>query len=120
MLNVAVMGASNKPSRYSYKAVKLLAEKGHIPLPVHPVIKDVDGIYVYKRLSYIEQPLDTITVYLSAVNSNKITDDILNSGSRRVIFNPGAENPELASKLKEKGIESLEACTLVMLKTGQF
>ena len=119
-MNVAVMGASKKPDRYSYKAVKLLAEKGHTPFPVHPVIQDIDGIHVYKRLPDIAKSIDTVTVYLSAENSNKVADDILNSGVKRVIFNPGAENPELASKLKEKGIEVIEVCTLVMLRTGQF
>ena len=114
------MGASKKPDRYSYKAVKLLAEKGHTPFPVHPVIQDIDGVRVYKKLTDIAESIDTVTVYLSAENSNKVADNILNSGARRVIFNPGAENPELASRLKEKGIEAIEACTLVMLKTGQF
>ena len=119
-MNVAVIGASHKPNRYSYKAVKLLAEKGHIPFPVHPVIQTIDGIHVYKRLSDIAEPIDTVTVYLSAENSNKVADDILNNGAKRIIFNPGAENSELAMKLKEKGINVIEACTLVMLKTGQF
>ena len=119
-MNVAVIGASHKPSRYSYKAVKLLVEKEHTPFPVHPVIQTIDGIHVYKRLSDIAEPIDTVTVYLSAENSNKVADDILNSGAKRVIFNPGAENFELALKLKEKGIDVLEACTLVMLTTGQF
>jgi len=119
-VNVAVLGASKKPNRYSYKAVKLLAEKGHTPFPVHPVIKDVDGIRVYPKLSDIDEPLDTVTVYLSAQNSDKLADDILSAGATRVIFNPGAENPDLAAKLSRNGIEPVEACTLVLLKTGQF
>ena len=119
-MNVAVIGASHKPSRYSYKAVKLLVEKGHTPFPVHPVIQTIDGIHVYKRLSDIAEPICTVTVYLSAENSNKVADDILNSGAGRVIFNPGAENPYLELRLKENSIDVIEACTLVMLKTGQF
>lgn len=119
-MNVAVMGASNKPGRYSYNAVKLLAEKGHTPFPVHPSLQDIDGIRVYARLGDIAEPIDTITVYLSAANSGRVTEDILATGARRVIFNPGAEHPDLASRLKQEGIEPVEACTLVMLKTGQF
>ena len=53
-MNVAVLGASNKPSRYSYKAVKLLAEKGHTPFPVHPFLEDIDGTPVYAKLRYQE------------------------------------------------------------------
>lgn len=119
-MNVAVLGASNKQNRYSYKTIKLLVEKGHTPFPVHPFIKDVDGITVYSMLSAISEPIDTITLYLSAANSEKVSGDILSAGARRVIFNPGAENPELAQRLKQKGVEAVEACTLVMLKTGQF
>ena len=119
-MNVAVLGASKKTERYSYKAVKLLQEKGHTAFPVHPAIDEIDGTRVYKNLSNIPEPIDTVTVYLSPQNSNKTAEDILNSGARRVIFNPGSENPELIEILSKRGFEIVEACTLVMLKTGQF
>ncbi len=119
-MNVAVLGASKKPERYSYKAVKLLQEKGHTPFPIHPVLDEIDGIRVYKKLPEVTEPVDTVTVYLSPENANKVAGDILNSGARRVIFNPGAENPDLADSLRDKGTLVVEACTLVLLKTGQF
>ena len=119
-MNVAVLGASKKPDRYSYKAIQFLREKGHTPIPVHPVIKDVEGIPVHPSLADVPEEVDTVTVYLSATNSNKYADEILSSGTKRVIFNPGAENPELAGRLKDAGIEVVEACTLVMLRTDQF
>ena len=46
--------------------------------------------------------------------------NILNLKPRRVIFNPGSENYALVTKLKEAGIEVVQACTLVMLRTEQF
>jgi len=119
-MNVAVLGASNKPQRYSYRAVKSLLERGYTPFPVHPVIKQLDALAVYASLSAIPERIDTITVYLSAANSDGYGDDILASGVRRVIFNPGAENPGLAARLRSAGIEVLEACTLVLLSTNQF
>ncbi|MBN1518319.1 CoA-binding protein [Candidatus Sumerlaeota bacterium] len=119
-MNVAVLGASNKPQRYSYKAVQALLDKGHNPFPVHPVIKQIDSLDVYASLNDVPEPVDTITVYLSAANSDRHADDMLTSGARRVIFNPGAENPELAASLQAAGIEAIEACTLVMLSTNQF
>lgn len=119
-MNVAVMGASNKPDRYSYKAVKLLAEKGHVPFPVHPALKEVDGRPVYASIGDIEEPIDTITLYLSAENSSKVATGIIEAGARRVIFNPGTENPDLESRLSQEGVETIEACTLVLLKTDQF
>ena len=119
-MNTAVLGASNKPDRYSYKAVRLLREKGHAPYPVHPILAQIEGIPVYPSLRAIRDPIDTVTVYLSARNQETIAEDILQSGVRRVIFNPGAENHALAETLKKHGIEAIEACTLVMLTTGQF
>jgi len=119
-MNVAVLGASNKPDRYSYKALVKLTEKGHIPFPVHPGLDEIDGIPVHKSLRDIPNPIDTITVYLSASHSSRIADDIVEHGARRVIFNPGAENPALRARLQAEGVEVLEACTLVLLSTGQF
>jgi hypothetical protein len=119
-MNVAVLGASNKPERYSFKAVRRLREKGHTPFPVHPALAEVDGLPVCPSLRAIPAPVDTVTVYLSARNQQPIAEELLNSGARRVIFNPGAENPELAEQLRRRGKEVLEACTLVLLTTGQF
>ncbi len=119
-MNVAVLGASNKPERYSYQAVKLLAEKGHAVFPVHPAIPRIDGITVFKRLADISAPIHTITVYLGSERSTALADDILSARSKRVIFNPGAENPDLARRLQEAGVEAMNACTLVLLKTNQF
>jgi uncharacterized protein len=119
-MNVAVLGASNKPDRYSYKAVMLLRAKGHVPFPVHPSLPAIEGLPVHASLRDISAPIDTISVYLSARNQDPIVEHILQSGARRVIFNPGAENPALSARLKDAGIEAENVCTLVLLNTGQF
>ncbi len=119
-MRVAVLGASNKPDRYSYKAVMLLKEKGHSPYPVNPSLDFIEGIAAFASLGLIPVPLDVVTLYLSAANQDKLADELLASCPRRVIFNPGAENPALKKRLAAAGIETIEACTLVLLKTGQF
>jgi predicted CoA-binding protein len=119
-MNVAVVGASNKPDRYSYKAVMLLREKGHTPYPVHPHIQEIEGIPVHPSLLAVPAAIDAISVYLSPQNQRSIEADMLKSGARRVIFNPGAENQDLAERLAQAGIAVENACTLVLLKTGQF
>lgn len=118
--NVAVLGASGNPERYSYKAVKMLSEGDYGVFPVHPSAKPIDGITCYPTLVDIQEPLDTITVYLSEKNSTPMIDEIIKCAPRRVILNPGAENEELRSRCEARGIEVLEACTLVMVSTGQF
>jgi hypothetical protein len=119
-MNVAVVGASNNPDRYSHQAVLLLLGKGHSPYPVHPSLDTVAGFAVYKTVSEIPTGVDTVTVYLGARNQGTLGEDILKSGVKRVIFNPGAENPALEMRLREAGVEVVEACTLVLLRTGQF
>ena len=119
-MKVAVIGASDKPERYSYQAVKLLAQKGHDVYPVHQRIKTIDGQAVYASINEIPEAIDTVSMYVASDISDKLTADILGKHPKRIIFNPGAENPELAAKAEAKGIKTLEACTLVMLRTGQF
>lgn len=117
---VAVLGASDKEDRYSFKAVRMLARHGHRPIPIHPSGHVVDGITALKSLSEMTEPIDTLTLYVKAQISAGLFDRITKLNPRRVVFNPGAENRELADKLKSAGIEVVEACTLVLLRTEQF
>lgn len=118
---VAVIGASNDPSRYAYKCMVMLEEHGHRPLPVHPREEKVRGHKVTRKLGDLTgQKIDTITVYVNAAISDKYEADLLLVHPKRVIFNPGAENPKLQKKLQENGIEVENACTLVLLSTGQY
>ena len=119
-MNVAVLGASHKPERYSYRALKLLIEKGHVPYPVHPALKTIEDIPVFASLEAVPAPIDAVTLYVSSAKQEGIGDELIRRRPRRVIFNPGAENPQLAERLRAVGIEALDACTLVLLKTGQF
>ena len=119
-MNVAVIGASDKPDRYSYQAVMLLKEKGHGVYPVHQRIKEIEGIKVYPSINDIKEEMDTVSMYVSADVSSKIAGYILAKKPRRIIFNPGAENVELEKQARDRGIKPINACTLVMLKTGKF
>ncbi len=117
---VAVLGASPKEDRYSYKAVKMLTEHNHIPVPVHPSGHEVLGMTSFKSLDEITEPVDTLTMYVGAKISDGEYDRIIKLGPRRIIFNPGSENDSLAKKLTANGVEVVIACTLVMLQTDQF
>jgi len=117
---VAILGASPKADRFSFKAVQALKENGYIPIPVHPAGHAVDGITGVKSLEDIKERIDTLTVYVNSKISNEMYPEILRLHPRRVIFNPGAENEELAKLLEAVGIEVVRHCTLVMLKQGIF
>lgn len=117
---VAILGASDKPERYANKAQKLLREHGHQVIPVHPTRKVIDGINVVAQLQDIDQPVDTLTLYLGADRLKPLTPAIIGLKPRRVIFNPGTESEEVQAQLSAHGIAFEEACTLVLLNTGQF
>jgi predicted CoA-binding protein len=117
---VAILGASPKPDRYAYKAFELLREYGHRPLPINPAFDEILGEKCYPKISDAPGPIDTVTLYLGQERSNPLIEEIVNAKPRRIIMNPGAENSALAAKAEEAGIEVVEGCTLVMLRTGQF
>ncbi len=118
--NVAVLGASPKPDRYSNEAVRLLAKFDYRPLPVNPAVEEIEGMTCFPNLAALEEPVHTITIYLSAARSTPLIDEILAAKPERIIMNPGAENEDLAAAASGAGIEVVEACTLVMLRTGLF
>ena len=118
--NVAVLGASQKPERYSNQAVRLLADFDYRPIPVNPAFEEIEGLRCFRRLADIGETLHTVTIYLGAARSTPLIDEILATNPQRIILNPGAENEELAAAASGAGIEVVEGCTLVMLRAGLF
>jgi len=117
---VAILGASNNPERYSYKALKMLAEYGYKTIPVHPQLKDIDGAEVKNSLGDINEDVYTLTLYVGPEKVAPLIPDIIKLKPQRVILNPGTESKELEDALEKASIPYLEACTLVLLKTGHF
>lgn len=120
---VVILGASDKPDRYSYKAFKLLQEHGHQTVLVHPKLKEVEGQICYADLNQVigkNIKPDTLTLYVNPEISSAMMDQIVKLKPGRVIFNPGTENADLMDALSQNQIAYEEACTLVLLKTGQF
>jgi predicted CoA-binding protein len=118
--NVAVLGASPKPERYANMALHELRQHGYEPIPVNPAFDDIEGWPCFPNLAAIGQPLHTIAIYLGAKRSLPLVDEIVAANPQRIILNPGAENDVLAETASGAGIEVVEGCTLVMLRTGLF
>ena len=114
-----VLGASIKDEKYSNKAVRNLLLKGHEVNALGNMAGNIGNVTV----ATIPEPIDgidTVTIYLNESNQTKYYDYILSLKPKRIIFNPGAENPELMKIANENGIQTTNACTLVMLSTGQY
>lgn len=116
---VLVLGASLNPARYSYVAINLLRDYDHQVFAHGLRPGEVKGVAIQTELPEI-QDLDTITLYLGTKNQPNFYDYIIGSNPKRVIFNPGTENPELMNKLTDAGISYEASCTLVLLRTNQF
>jgi predicted CoA-binding protein len=117
--NTLVLGASANPERYSFLAINKLREHDH---PVFAIGKRpalVADVQVQVKTSEIPE-LDTVSIYLNKDNQKNYYEYILSQHPHRVIFNPGAENPEFEMTLADKGIKVMEACTMVLLATGQY
>lgn len=114
-----VLGASDNPSRYSYLAIGKLRQYGHPVVAIGRKDTSVAGVPVTKTLVAVED-IHTVTLYMNPTHQKEFYQYILSLHPKRIIFNPGTENEELEKLAAEKGIETLEACTLVMLGTGQY
>lgn len=114
-----VIGASENPTRYSNKAIHKLRFFDHpvVALGVRPgKVEDVLIETEHKAF----KDIDTVSIYLSAKNQKSVEDYLLSLKPKRIIFNPGAENPEFESRAEKENIECVEACTLVMLTVGGY
>ena len=114
-----VLGASLNPARYSYLAIHKLV-KNNIPTVAIGLKKgNLEGVEIETEKLHFDH-IDTVTLYLNAKRQQEYYDYILSLNPRRVIFNPGTENPEFYDLLKKNNIEFENACTLVMLSSRQY
>jgi len=118
--HVAVLGASPKPARYANQCIRLLKQHGYRVTPLHPRFETIEELPVKPSLDAIEEPVDTLTLYVGPKGLEPMIGAIVKLAPGRVIFNPGTESSDAQQRLNEHGIEWFEACTLVMLKTDQF
>lgn len=114
-----VLGASPNPMRYANLAIRRLRERGYPVLAIGKRQGMVADVPIQRELPP-DALVDTVTMYLSAANQAPWEDLLLALSPRRIIFNPGAENPAFAKRATAQGVEVENACTLVMLATGVY
>jgi predicted CoA-binding protein len=114
-----VIGASENPARYSNLAINMLLEYGHPVVAIGNRNGVVAGVSFDKE-KHLFTDIDTVTLYLNPGRQEDYYDYILSLNPKRIIFNPGTENSFFEKLAGEKGIGTLEACTLVLLRTGQY
>ncbi len=115
-----VLGASPNAERYSYRAVERLREHGRKVVALGARAGQIADVPILTDPSLVEKPVETVTLYLGPDNQPRFYDFILDLNPRRVVFNPGTENPAFERMLAERGIFVQRACTLVMLSAGAY
>lgn len=116
-MKVFVIGASNNPDRYSYIAARMLVDHGH-EITLLALREDLSGEFPILKSTDL-QP-DQVTLYVGPKNQSPWMETVLQWKPEKVIFNPGTENSEFQARLSQAGIQWEEACTLVLLQTGQW
>jgi len=116
----AVIGASSNPERYSFIATRMLTEYDHEVVPLGIKAGKIDNHDIITDWPAEIDDLDTVTMYVGPKRQPDLYDTVLNLKPKRIIFNPGTENAEFEAMAQAKGIETEEACTLVLLRTGQY
>ena len=119
MKKTLVLGATPNPGRYAYLAMHALQKHGHEAVPVGIRAGEVAGQTILQGTPDIPE-VDTITLYVGPERQPAYYEYLLSLKPKRIIFNPGTENPELEQLAQEAGIEAVEACTLVMLAIGKY
>ena len=114
-----VLGASTKPARYAFMAIEKLVEKGHSILAIGQNAGEVAGIKIQTKAIPLKN-IDTVTLYLNPTRQRDYYNYIVEAKPKRVIFNPGTENPEFYQLLKLNDIKVEVSCTLVLLSTNQY
>ncbi len=115
-----ILGATPNPTRYAYAAAEMLTQKGHEIVPVGIKNGEVFGENISTDQDQKHEDIDTITLYVGPQNQAGWYDFILKQKPKRLIFNPGTENPELMEMAKKAGVSIEIACTLVMLSVGVY
>ena len=118
---VAILGVSDNKSRYSYLAYENLISKQYTNvIGITPKKISLPEIYIVHSLKDVKSPIHTLTLYVRSEKLSPLIEDILKLNPKRIILNPGTENPDLIERATSQGIEIVEGCTLVMLNTNQF
>lgn len=119
MKKTLVLGATPNPERYAYLATMRLAQYGHEVIPIGNRAGKIEGHKIIQGTPEVEG-VDTVTLYLGPARQPAYYDYIFSLHPKRIIFNPGTENLEFVRLAEERGIETVEGCTLVMLSIGGY
>lgn len=115
MPTIAILGASADRGKFGNKAVRAFASRGYDVYPVNPKAGQIEGLRAFPNLAAIpaDVHLDRISVYLPPAVGLKVLPEIAARGCDELWLNPGSESDELVAAAEEKGLNVIQACSIV-------
>jgi hypothetical protein len=118
MKTIAILGASNDRNKFGNKAVRAYIKAGWSVFPVNLNEEVIEGLTVYKSMLDIPEQIELASFYLRPIVGEKVVDDVIKKGVKKVFLNPGSESEDIIKKLKDSGIEIVQACSIIAI--GSF
>lgn len=111
--SIAIVGASNDRRKYGNKAVRAFKDGGWTVYPVNPKEEEIEGLSVYRDISEVPDPIDRVAMYVSPDVGKTMLDAIAAKQPAEFFLNPGSEDEELMERARAKGLDPINACTIV-------
>ena len=112
---VAVIGASNNRSKYGNKALRAFEHQGYRVIPINPHEREVEGHKAYASVLDVPEKIDMATVYVPGEVGVRVIDDLAQLGVAEVWLNPGADDPEVVARARERGVRTIQACSIIAI-----
>jgi len=112
---VAVIGASNNRSKYGNKALRAFEHQGYRVIPINPHEREVEGHKAYASVLDVPEKIDLATVYVPGEVGVRVIDDLAQLGVAEVWLNPGADDPEVVARARERGVRTIQACSIIAI-----
>jgi predicted CoA-binding protein len=112
---VAVIGASNNRSKYGNKALRAFEHQGYRVIPINPHEREVEGHKAYASVLDVPETIDVATVYVPGEVGVRVIDDLAQLGVAEVWLNPGADDPEVVARARERGVRAIQACSIIAI-----
>lgn len=111
--SIAIIGASTDRKKYGNKAVRAFRDGGWTVFPVNAKVEQVEGLVAYKTIADVPEPLDRVSMYVPPAVGKTMLDAIAAKHPTELFFNPGSEDAEVMEQAKAKGLNVINACSIV-------
>lgn len=111
--SIAIVGASADRRKYGNKAVRAFHQGGWTVCPIHPQLKEIEGLRCYHSLKDLPGPVDRVSLYVPPAIGRTLLPDIAQIQPAEFFLNPGSEDETLIQEAQALGLQPIQACSIV-------